>query len=89
MKPDPEILKTLGPVDPCPEEWMTMENPQWSICQALREIWQRTDNPEIRIRTRIAVTMAKKMQRKLMKYDPIHKDIWKGNDTKEIREKLA
>lgn len=89
MKPDPNIVKTLSLVDPCPEHWMEMENPQWSICQVLREIWQRTDNPEIKTRARIAVTMAKKMQAKLIKYDPIHKDIWKDTDTMEMRNKLA
>jgi len=67
-KPNPVELKELSQVDPCPEGWMAMENPQFSICEVLREIWQETKNPKIKILSRVGLTMAKKMNHKLMDY---------------------
>jgi len=54
--------------EPCPEFWMSMENPKFTICEVLREIWQKTDDPKIRMLTRIAMTMSKKMGAKLRSY---------------------
>lgn len=56
-------------VDPYPEEWMEKE--QYSpgtICGVLRDIYQKTDNDEIKMLSRIATTMAKKMTNKLRYY---------------------
>jgi hypothetical protein len=39
-----------------------------SICQKLRDIYRMTDNEEIKLNCRIAMTMAKKMHEKLKEY---------------------
>ncbi len=40
----------------------------YSICQKLREIYQKTNDPEIKMVCRICVSMAKSMQNKLKYY---------------------
>lgn len=39
-----------------------------TICQKLREIYQLTDNPLIKYKCRMAISMAKSMNDKLKKY---------------------
>jgi len=39
-----------------------------SICQVLREIYLETDSENIKLKTRLAMAMAKKMQGKLKHY---------------------
>ena len=39
-----------------------------SICQTLRDIYHLTEDEEIRLKARIAMSMAKSMQRKLKEY---------------------
>ena len=56
-------------VDPYPEEKMAAEGqPTSTICGVLREIHATTRNDEIRVLSRIATTMAKKMQARLEHY---------------------
>jgi hypothetical protein len=39
-----------------------------TICQTLRDIYALTDNEEIKLKTRIAMSMAKSMHNKLKQY---------------------
>jgi hypothetical protein len=55
--------------DPCPIEYMEMKNPQNTICEVLREIYHLTDDPVIKLRLRVATTIAKKMSKKLSEYN--------------------
>lgn len=54
--------------EPCPEAHMEHENRMNTICEQLRQIYKLTENPEIKLRARIATTMAKKMSAKLAEY---------------------
>lgn len=43
-----------------------------SICQFLRDIFHLTDNEEIKMKTRVAMAMAKAMNNQLKKYKKMH-----------------
>jgi hypothetical protein len=49
-----------------------MDRKRWeghhSICQTLRDIYHLTDNPDVRLKCRLAVAMAKAMNEKLKWY---------------------
>lgn len=48
-------------VEPCPEHWMSPPEEESDICTVLRAIYNATQDEEIRLKARIATTMAKKM----------------------------
>lgn len=77
----------LGLYEPCPEEWMTMENPRYTICEVLRGIYQETNNPAIKLKSRVAMTMAKKMNDRLISLNDKITEEWDGK-TDEMRKKL-
>ncbi len=48
-----------------------------TLCQILREIYWKTDDPEIKWKCRLGTTMAKAMAKKISKLDPNWgKDYW-------------
>lgn len=52
-------------------EGVMLNNKAWghhTICQTLREIFQMSDNEEIKYKCRLAMAMAKKMQNRLLEY---------------------
>jgi len=63
-------------VEPVPEDYMkdqeiwgnTTLDQETDICTVLRGIYHRSDNEEVRLRCRIATTMATKMRGKLLQY---------------------
>jgi len=54
--------------EPVPEEIMKKTNRPGTICGVLREIWQKSDNPEVKELARLATAMAKRMGKKLNEY---------------------
>lgn len=59
--------KRRQPVDEA-EMLKTRWNGHHTICQTLREIYSMTDDSEIKLKTRLAMAMAKAMQDRLKKY---------------------
>jgi len=58
--------------DPCPESLMLGEKyPRYVICEVLRQIYHLSSDEGIRLRARIAMTMAKRMNSKLKEYKVI------------------
>jgi hypothetical protein len=55
-------------VDPYPEELMNSLEMPGTICGVLREMYQRSEDPEVKILARIGVSMAKKISKKLNYY---------------------
>lgn len=57
-------------VDPVPVELMdeTRYEGHFSICQKLRDMYHMTDNEDIKLTCRVAMAMAKSMQKKLKYY---------------------
>ena len=56
-------------VEPHPVELMEQQDfSPGTICGVLREIYQKTDDDEVKVLARIATTMAKKMSSKLRYY---------------------
>jgi hypothetical protein len=53
---------------PCSESYMSRTWKVNTICQLLRETYALTEDPTVRLNLRIAVSMAKAMQRKLKGY---------------------
>ena len=49
-----------------------MEKTRWeghhTVCQTLRDIYQMTDDPEVKLKARLAMAMAKAMHERLKKY---------------------
>ena len=80
-------MAELKPSEPIDESEMYYVSPRNTICEVLRQIYWETRNPDIKLKARIAVTMAKKMQRKLKEYNQDwDKDFWGKNvDSKLIR----
>ena len=56
--------------EPVPEAMMHLADyaGHHSICQTLRDIYHLTDNPDVRIKARLAMAMAKAMNEKLKYY---------------------
>jgi len=57
-------------VEPVSERKMTKTRYEGhnTICQLLRDIYRISDNEDIKLKTRIAMAMAKKMHEKLKEY---------------------
>jgi ABC-type Zn uptake system ZnuABC Zn-binding protein ZnuA len=68
------MLRKHEPVTEKEMEWISPNN---SICQLLREIYHKTDDPDIRLNCRVATSMAKSMTRKLTEYkESWEEDFW-------------
>lgn len=66
--------------EPCDIRLMDKEWPEVTICEMLRQIFRATENEEIRLKARIAVTMAKKMDSKLREYKKTwDRRFWESN----------
>ena len=63
--------------DPVPERLMLKQRyiRHHTICQTLREIYALTDSEDIKLKTRVAMSMAKSMHNKLKRYRAAQKDI--------------
>ena len=72
--------------EPVHERFMQREYPRDTICQVLRETYRMTEDPEIRIKLRVAVSMAKAMTRKLREYNAgwDKEGFWDDRDNKEV-----
>jgi hypothetical protein len=65
--------------EPIPEGQMFLANNKNTICQTIRDIYHKTDDQEIKLKCRIAVTMAKAMEGKLTEYkDGWHIGFWEN-----------
>lgn len=51
--------------EPVPEETMIAINSKYSICECLRDIYWSTDDPDIKLKCRVATAMAKAMDKKI------------------------
>jgi hypothetical protein len=51
-------------------DMMSRDSRHWTVCQILREIYRTTDNPEIKLKCRIAHRMTKTMVDKICEYEP-------------------
>lgn len=60
----------IGPQPPAPLE--DMNKHRWdghhTVCQTLREIYRMTNDPEIKLKCRLAMAMTKAMHEKLKEY---------------------
>jgi len=63
-----KMISEMKVGEPVPESFMDQENKINTICETLRQIYHLTDNEEIKLKCRVAMTMAKKMAFKLSAY---------------------
>jgi hypothetical protein len=61
-------LRDYTKIEPYPVEKMEFKNRENTICELLRKTYFMTENDEIKVNLRIAMTMAKKMGEKLHHY---------------------
>ena len=54
--------------EPIAEKEMAYASQNNSICQVLRDIYHKTNDPKIKLRCRLAVSMAKSMSAKMTGY---------------------
>lgn len=80
-------MGNLNHYDPCPIEWMEKENPRYTICEILRDIYKATDDKKIKLKARIAMLMAKKMNDRLISYKDKMQEEWNENSS-YMRKKL-
>jgi hypothetical protein len=57
---------------------MGIRNHRFTICEVLREIYHTAEDKRIKLLSRIAMTMAKKMNNKLFEYSPTWQEIFDG-----------
>lgn len=78
----------IGPVDPYPEKSMEKTFPLYTVCEVLRQIYHEAEgNDSIRLKCRIAVTMAKAMDTKLREYnEKFVNDYYMQTSTKEMND---
>ena len=77
---------------PIDESAMLYMSPKHTICQMLRDIyWLSQDNDDVKIKARIAMSMAKSMDAKLSEYNQLwDKDFWdKDSHFKETIKKIG
>lgn len=71
MRPIPEIdLEAFPIAKPMPERDMNWISRRWTLCQILRELYHVTDDPELKLKIRIASTMAKAMATAISEHEP-------------------
>ena len=67
-------LPTVDSIIPTPKSEMIKTHPghtrRYTVCRALREIYVKTDDPEIREKLRYACTIAEYLTRKIDQHDP-------------------
>lgn len=56
-------------IDPVPEEDMALVGGRYTICEVLREIYRSIEDSEIKMKCRIASSMAKSMAARITKYE--------------------
>lgn len=66
---------------------MEKENPRYTICEILRDIYKATDDKKIKLKARIAMLMAKKMNDRLISYKDKMQEEWNENSS-YMRKKL-
>lgn len=73
----PKLKKDRHKHDPAPEKLMGPPKPRQrnTICQTLRQIYHESDNEKVKYDTRVAMSMAKAMVKKLKKYKGIIEQI--------------
>lgn len=75
-------LRKHKPID---EEEMRWISPKNSICEVLRGIYWKTDDPEIKLQCRVATSMAKSITNKLSEYkDGWEADFWDENESYKV-----
>lgn len=78
----------LGKWSPHPVQSMDKVYPDYTICETIRRIYNRTDDEQIRYLCRIATTMAKHMMDKLVEYNKnSHAEIW-TDKTSDVERQL-
>lgn len=61
--------------EPCSMKLIKRRNPKDSICGVLVEIYNLTDDPEIKLKCRVATSMAKSMSNKITNLKAERKDV--------------
>lgn len=74
--------------DPCPVEWMGHHNPRFTLCEVLREIYSTTEQENIKLLSRVAMNMAKRMNSKLMEYNPKWQEMFNA-PTNKIKSQIG
>lgn len=72
--------------EPVSDEAMRWTSPNNSICQVLREIYFTTDDPDTKLRCRLATAMAKAMTAKLKAYkQDWEREFWDSNENHQTQ----
>lgn len=78
----------IGPFVPYPESDMEKVFPQYTLCEVLRQIYKTTTDPAIKLKCRVAVTMAKAMDSKLREYNDLFVNSYYHRSTKEMNVEM-
>lgn len=71
---------------PCDMALIEKTYPEWTICEMLRSIYRRTDDPETQVMIRIAVSMAKAMDSRLTFYSKTWQEgFWDPRGKEELK----
>lgn len=79
----------FGDWTPYPESRMGMVFPRYTICEVLRQIYRKIEDPEVRLKIRIAMAMGKSMDAKLREGSPcrVCNKRW-PDKTKEVNQEV-
>ena len=73
---------------PCPVEWMGHHNARFTICEVLREIYTTTEKENVKLLSRVAMNMAKRMNSKLMEYNSTWQEMFDA-PTNKIKSQIG
>lgn len=79
----------IGGWEPYPEDRMDKEYPWYTVCEVIRQIYKKSDDPKIKLKCRIAISMTKAMDAKLLEYNARYGDnLWVGK-TEEANQEVT
>ena len=83
-------MKLFRKHEPVPEKEMNCVSQRETICAVLRDIYFATENQEVKLKARIATSMAKSMSRKLTEYkEGWENDFFDVADTPNFIDRLT
>lgn len=78
----------FGDWTPYPESRMGMAFPRYTVCEVIRQIYKKSDDPEIKLKCRIAISMTKAMDEKLREYSALYGNSFWVSETREVNQEV-
>jgi hypothetical protein len=78
----------IGGWKPYPADRMDKEYPWYTVCEVIRQIYHKVDDPEVKLKCRIAISMTKAMDAKLLEYNALYGDAFWVGKTEDAKKEV-